>query len=284
MDTSFPTPGIPDKRAFIPSKDAPDTAPTSAGTPVLATAPYRTTSVLQQVLPNDDEGQRKPLPATGQPVLVSAHAGAPSSSAANNADRRARPPSMDKASEGDDSSDSGNRDGIGDQDTRTKTLFTKDRMPDQGHPDTAASFHDSGVLIQERSRQEEALEDLRTILIVKESQFGTGNVSTAATYLDIASLLQEQSKHEEAVGYYLKALDAKEQILAVNKQILAAGHLDAAKLYCKVGLLLREQGKPEQGVEYLRKAVANATAAGNRPDALTYQGHIDAVSQTDPRS
>lgn len=135
----------------------------------------------------------------------------------------------------------------------------------------------NGVLTQEKSEQEEALENLRIVLIVKERQFGTGHVSTAATYLDIASLLQEKGEHEEAVDYYRKALGAKEQILA-------AGQLDAAKLPCKIGLLLREQGKPEQAVESLRKAVASATAAGSGPDAFTYQGHIDALNQTDPRS
>ena len=144
----------------------------------------------------------------------------------------------------------------------------------------------NAVPIQEKSKQEEALDNLRTVLIVKEREFGPGHVSTVTTYLDIASLLQEQGKHEEAVGYYLKALAAKEQILAVETDAtaLAAGYLDAAKLSCKVGLLLREQGKPEQAVEYLRKALAGATAAGSGPEVLTYQGHIDALNRNDPRS
>lgn len=147
---------------------------------------------------------------------------------------------MGNESESDDSSDSDNHDGLGDQDAHTRAPLTKEKIAGHDHPDTAASFPGSGVLIQEETEQVQALENLRIELIIKEKVFGTGHVSTATTYLDIASLLQGQSRYGEAVGYYLKALGAKEQILA-------AGHLDAAKLYCKVGLLLREQGNPEQG-------------------------------------
>jgi hypothetical protein len=76
MTTSSPAYGIASTRNSIPSTDPADTtdttgsAPTGTGTPVLAAAPYRASSMLQQALEAGNAGQQKTPPLSSQPALA----------------------------------------------------------------------------------------------------------------------------------------------------------------------------------------------------------------------
>jgi tetratricopeptide (TPR) repeat protein len=293
MTTSSPAYGITSTRNSIPSTDATDatdttdttgSAPTGTGTPVLAAAPYRASSMLQQALEAGNAGQQKTPPLSSQPALARKDAGTPASSTPAKLRHTALPANTGRESDSEHSGNTDNDGGTKDPARRMTALAARDRSSGPDHPVTAASHHGSGSPLQDQSDSAEKLEDLRTILLIKERMLGTGDVSTAATYFEIGALLQHQGKHEEAVGFFVKALAAQEGILAAKEKIVATHYLDNASLSCKIGLMLHAQGHPEQGLEYLRKAVSGATAAGHPKDAATYQGHIDSLRKTSPRS
>lgn len=289
MTTSSSAGGIASKRAFIPSTGATGatgttrttgTAPTGTGVPVLTAAPYRASSALEA----GNAGKQKTPPLSSQPALAPGYAGTPASAAPAKARHSALPLNTGRESDSEHGVNADNDGGIKDPARRMKALATKEGSSGPDDPITAASHHGGNALPGNQTDPEEALENLRTVLLIKERVLGTGDVSTATTYLEIGSLLQDQRKHEEAAGYFVKALAAKEEILAEKEKIVATHHRDNASLSCRIGLMLHDQGRPEQGLEYLRKAVAGATAAGHRDDAATYQGYIDSLSKTAPRS
>lgn len=225
MSTSFTFSSIADQRVFIPVADMTDSAPTGAGTPVLASVPQQNPSALQQLPGN--AGQHKPPPLATQPVLISGHSGTQTSPTPHNGIQDV--PSVSASSET----------SIGNSD------------------DVAASLSEIGETLQSQGKLEQPLEhylkalsvqDVPSVSASSETSIGNSN-DVAASLSEIGETLQSQGKLEQALEHYLKALSIKENNIGTNPYSVAAS-------CSQVGALLKVQGRGAEALVYFLRVLA----------------------------
>ena len=174
MSTSSPSFSIADQRVFIPAADITDSAPTGAGTPVLASVPQHGPSALQQLPGN--AGEHKPPPLTTQPVLISGHSGTQTSPTPHN--------------------------GIQD----VPSVSSSSEISIGNSNDVAVSLSEIGETLQSQGKLEQALEHYLKALSIKENNIGTNPYSVAASCSQIGALLKVQGRYAEALVYALRVI------------------------------------------------------------------------------
>jgi tetratricopeptide (TPR) repeat protein len=116
-----------------------------------------------------------------------------------------------------------------------RALAIREAALGAGHPDTAASLANLGLLLQEQGDLAAARPLFERALAIRETALGAGHPDTAASLANLGLLLQEQGDLPAARTLF-------ERALAIRETALGAGHPDTAASLSNLAVLLQEQG------------------------------------------
>ena len=150
-----------------------------------------------------------------------------------------------------------------------KDLAISEEVLGLGHPDTAATYNNIGLIYWAMGDYVTALEYYQKALGVFEEVLGLVHPSTAATYNNIGSVYQ-------TMGDYGKALEYHQKALGIVEEVLGLGHPDTAVTYNNIGLLAFNMGDYHTSVNYLFKAfnVYQRIFGKNNPNTRTISSNL----------
>jgi tetratricopeptide (TPR) repeat protein len=84
------------------------------------------------------------------------------------------------------------------------------------HPDTAKSYNNLALVLDEKGDYDGALEEYEKSLAIIESVFGTNHPITATVYDNIGRVLRAKGDYDGALGQFGKAMAVCESVLGKN--------------------------------------------------------------------
>jgi tetratricopeptide (TPR) repeat protein len=109
----------------------------------------------------------------------------------------------------------------------------------------ASSYHQLGIMAEERGSYDEALDWYRKSLAIKEE---LGNrAGMASSYHHFGTVAQQRGSYDEALDWYRKALAILEEL---------GNRAGMASSLSQIGVLLTETGPPEEAVPWNLRSLA----------------------------
>ncbi|MFO0859474.1 MAG: tetratricopeptide repeat protein [Phycisphaerales bacterium] len=142
-------------------------------------------------------------------------------------------------------------------------LATRRRVLGEEHPDTLASIHSMGVLLQSHGKLSEAEPYAREALEKRRRVLGEEHPDTLASINSMGFLLQSQARLSEAEPYLREVLDK-------SRRVLGEEHQSTLNALNSMGWLLQSQGKLTEAEPYYREAMEKSrrVLGEDHPDTL----------------
>ncbi|HJM56565.1 MAG TPA: tetratricopeptide repeat protein, partial [Planctomycetota bacterium] len=138
-----------------------------------------------------------------------------------------------------------------------KALEAKRRTLGDGHPDTLTVIKDLGLLLQKRSKLDEAEPLLREALVGFRRTLGDDNADTQTLVDKLGALLIKQDNHAEAEPLLRESLAFKRQALG-NAESDWRPLYDVQQATLMLGQVLKNLGKLDEAESLLREASLRA--------------------------
>jgi tetratricopeptide (TPR) repeat protein len=103
----------------------------------------------------------------------------------------------------------------------------------------ASSYHQLGMIAQDRGDYDQALDWYRQSLAIKEELGNRGGM--ASSYHQLGMIAQDRGDYDQALDWY-------RQSLAINEEVGNRGGM--ASTISQIGDLLTETGKPQDGLSW----------------------------------
>jgi tetratricopeptide (TPR) repeat protein len=130
-----------------------------------------------------------------------------------------------------------------------QALAIRQKALGEEHPETAISYNNVAVCLDDQGRHAEALPLYQKALALRQKVLGEEHPETAISYNNVAVCLNDQGKHAEALHLHQKAL-------ALCQKVLGVQHPDTAQSYNGVAFCLNAQGKHAEALPLNQKALA----------------------------
>ena len=90
-----------------------------------------------------------------------------------------------------------------------KALAIRKKKLGDGHPDTATSYNNIGLVYSDMGENEKAIEFYKDALKIKKSKLGNTHPDIATIYNNIRLAYEKMGDYDEALEYYQKAKIAR---------------------------------------------------------------------------
>ena len=141
-----------------------------------------------------------------------------------------------------------------------------------GHPSTAASYNNIGLVYDNLGDYDKALEYYLKALAICEKALGLEHPDTATTYNNIGLIYDRLGDYNKALEYYLKALAMREKAIGLE-------HPDTASSFNNIGLVYKYFGDYDKALGYNFKALAirEKVLGPEHPDTAISYNNIGSV-------
>ena len=156
--------------------------------------------------------------------------------------------------------------------TNHKLISLTEDLYGEGHPYTATSYNNSGMVYSKMGDYPQALEYYWKALTIRERVFGGGHPDTAASYNNIGAVYDAMGDYPKALEYYRKAL-------AIRERVFGREHPDTAGSYNNIGMVYSKMSECPQALKYYRKALTTMerVLGGEHPDTAASYNNIGVV-------
>ena len=139
---------------------------------------------------------------------------------------------------------------------------------DNAKPQLAATYHQLGIVAQERGKLDDA-ENWYTKSLEIETDLNN-RPGLAATYHHLGSVAEERGKLDDAENWYTKSLE-------INTDL--NNRPDMAATYHQLGIVAQERGKLDDAENWYTKSLEIDTDLNNRPGMATTYHQLGVVAQ-----
>ena len=93
-----------------------------------------------------------------------------------------------------------------------------EKVKGSGHPDTATSYNNTGVIYYLQGNYPQALDSFLRALEIREQVLGKGHLRTADSYNNVGRLYQRLNNYPLALKYLQQSLTIRQSILPLNHE------------------------------------------------------------------
>jgi Tfp pilus assembly protein PilF len=129
-----------------------------------------------------------------------------------------------------------------------QALAAREKVLGKRHPDTAESYNNLALNLDDQGRHREAEVLLRRVLPWREEVLSPWHPDTAKSYNDLACNLDAQARHKEAEPLHRRAL-------AICVEVVGSRHFHSATSSNNLGLNLDAQGRHKEAEPLFRQAL-----------------------------
>ncbi|HEX9793116.1 MAG TPA: tetratricopeptide repeat protein, partial [Planctomycetota bacterium] len=130
-----------------------------------------------------------------------------------------------------------------------RALAIREKTSGPGHPATAHTLNNLGILLMDLGRFEEARPLYERALEIRENTLGPNHLDTAQSLNNLAVLLLEIGRYEEVRPLF-------ERALAIHEAALGPEHGDVATSLSGLAALFMRQGRSEEALPLYERALA----------------------------